>query len=605
MELKKFVGWFKKNGEEEESQKADDELVKQLRSELVGQLSALHNAAIVSETDLQGNITFANDLFCQTAKYTREELIGQNHRILKSGHQPDKIFDELWKTVSAGKVWEGVIKNRAKDGSYYWVDSVITPVLSEATGKPLKYVAVRFDITRQKEQEQELQQTVEELTTQDEELRQTMEEIQAMNEELTATQVELRGQVNALNNAALVSETDLLGNITFANETFCEIAGYSEEELLGKNHRVLKSGHQPDEIFDDLWKTISAGKYWQGVVKNKKKHEGYYWVVATVTPVLGKDGKPIKYISVRFDITKQKEQEAQLEAAKAQADALNTELEKAKIFLEERVREQAGDLEDSVSYARRIQFSMMPDEEAILADVPEPYEAAMLYQPREEVSGDFYWNANWKNRNILAIGDGTGHGVPGAFLSIIGVSTLAKLVEERGLIEPATILDEMNAEVRKLLRQDDPDAEEIIQDSIEMIACSIFPDRPAISYASAMRKSYIIRSGELEEIEADRLPIGGTLYGDGYFTPRTVEFNAGDTLYMFSDGYFSQMGGPDPQKPKKFGAKAFRELLVKISAEPVKEQVGLLKDALNQHKGVFEAQTDDIVVFILRYNPKN
>ncbi|MDW8333976.1 MAG: PAS domain S-box protein, partial [Bacteroidia bacterium] len=274
--LKVFKSWFDaetKAASNKETQKTppsdpDQQETQNLEFELIGQLAALHNAALVSETDLLGNITFANDTFCAVSKYSRAELIGQNHRILKSGKQPDELFEDLWRTISSGRFWKGEICNRAKDGSFYWVAATITPILG-AEGKPIKYVGVRFDITRERELKEELQQHVEELKAAEEELRATNEELYETNRRLHALQIELECRMEAVNNAAIVSETDLLGNITFVNDKFCEISGYSREELIGQNHRILKSGHQPDEIFIELWENISAGKFWQGIVKNK------------------------------------------------------------------------------------------------------------------------------------------------------------------------------------------------------------------------------------------------------------------------------------------------------------------------------------------------
>lgn len=119
-------------------------------------LEALDTTALVSITDKRGSILYANHIFVDISKYELEELIGQNHRILKSGDQSDELFVDLWKTISSGKIWRGEIKNRAKDGSYYWVDTSIAPILDEH-GKPVRYISVRFLITDKKEAE-ELQQ---------------------------------------------------------------------------------------------------------------------------------------------------------------------------------------------------------------------------------------------------------------------------------------------------------------------------------------------------------------------------------------------------------------------------------------------------------------
>jgi PAS domain S-box-containing protein len=286
--------------------------LEQLQIRLQGQVAALNNAAIVSETNLEGDIIFANEAFVQISGYSQEELIGQNHRILKSGLQPQKIFEELWNAITQGKVWRGLIKNRKKDGSFYWVLSTITPEIG-ADGKPQKYISVRFDVTSQIEQQEQLQQMVEEITSAQEELRQSAEELNATNEELLQTQLVLQNRIAALNNAAIVSETNLEGDIIFANEAFVQISGYSQEELIGQNHRILKSGEQPDSLFEELWQTITKGKVWRGLIKNKKKDGSFYWVLSTITPEIGIDGKPQKYIAVRFDVTTQIEHELQLD----------------------------------------------------------------------------------------------------------------------------------------------------------------------------------------------------------------------------------------------------------------------------------------------------
>lgn len=126
---------------------------------------------------------------------------------------------------------------------------------------------------------------------------------------------ELQFQKHTLDEHAIVSIADGQGNITYVNDKFCEISGYSREELLGKNHRVLKSGYHTKEFYHDMWRTIAKGKVWHGQVRNKRKEGGYYWVDATIIAVLDEKGKPKKYVSIRTDITAQKELELVLNQA--------------------------------------------------------------------------------------------------------------------------------------------------------------------------------------------------------------------------------------------------------------------------------------------------
>ncbi len=319
---------LRQNAEEMEAQQEE---MKRTQIELTGQINALNNAGIVSEADLQGRIFNVNETFLKITKYTREQIIGQNHRLLKSGHQPDDIFENLWKTIIQGQVWKGELKNRAKDGSFYWITLTITPVLG-LDYKPIKYIGVAFDITAQKHQEEQIRTALEISKAQEAELRQTTNELMEAQEEMRKTQVELRGQIGALNNAAIVAETDLRGNIITLNEQFIRVSKYAREELLGQNHRMLKSGQHHESLYAELWKVITEGKVWHGEFCNKAKDGQFYWIRSTITPVLGFDSKPIKYIGVSFDITAQKRQSERikqaLEIAQAQEDELRKNAQK-------------------------------------------------------------------------------------------------------------------------------------------------------------------------------------------------------------------------------------------------------------------------------------
>ena len=260
---------------------------------------ALDQHAIVAVTDVHGTITYVNEKFCSISQYSKDELIGQNHRVLNSGYHSKEFFEQMYHTIANGKVWHGEIKNRAKGGSIYWVDTTIVPTLN-TEGKPQQYVAIRADITERKQAEEAVKESL------------------AMSENAIK---ELADQKFALDQHSIVAVTDVQGTITYVNEKFCAISQYSEDELVGQNHRILNSGHHPKDFFQQMYRTITGGAVWHGEIKNRAKDGSLYWVDTTVVPFLDPRGRPRQYVAIRTDITERKVAEERIQFL-AYSDAL-------------------------------------------------------------------------------------------------------------------------------------------------------------------------------------------------------------------------------------------------------------------------------------------
>jgi PAS domain S-box-containing protein len=248
--------------------------------------AALDASSIVAITDEKGIITFVNQRFIEISGYEEHELLGQNHNILNSGYHPKDFFKNLWETIGSGEIWKGEIRNKAKDGSYYWVDTTIVPFLNKK-GKPYQYVSIRSDITNRKSAEENVINTLK----------------------------DIKDIKFALDQSSIVAITDQRGIITYANDKFCEISKYSEAELIGQDHKILNSKYHTPEFFKELWRTIGSGEVWKGEICNRAKDGSLYWVDTTIVPFLNEKEKPYQYIAIRTDITARKKTKEQLKNA--------------------------------------------------------------------------------------------------------------------------------------------------------------------------------------------------------------------------------------------------------------------------------------------------
>ncbi|MBF0623936.1 MAG: PAS domain S-box protein [Magnetococcales bacterium] len=250
-------------------------------------LRAAANAIFI--TDASGAIQWVNPAFTTLTGFSEAEALGQNARLLNSGHHDTRFFQAMWQTILAGQVWHGEIRNRKKDGTLYIQESLITPVPA-ADGTIGHFIAIQQDITQRKQTEEE---------------RYLFQ--QAVEQSPITTVI-----------------TGLDGTIQYVNPTFCQVTGYTREEAIGQNPRLLKTDETDPAVYQDMWRTLAAGQVWRGELLNRKKNDERFWESVLIAPI--KDpasGEVTRYMALKEEITQRKRTEAALQAATREAQEAN------------------------------------------------------------------------------------------------------------------------------------------------------------------------------------------------------------------------------------------------------------------------------------------
>jgi PAS domain S-box-containing protein len=238
----------------------------------------VNTAALVSMADAKGKITYVNDKFTKVSGYSLEEVLGKDHSIVNSGDQPDGYWGKMYSDVLAGKIWNDVVTNRAKDGSLYYVDTYIKAQFDHH-GKLEGFMSIRQDVT-----------------------------------ELQRKEAEISNRMNAINRSNAVIEFDLDGNIKFANDSFLNVLGYTQDEIVGQHHSLFTENEYKDsEEYKDFWNSLREGKFFRGEITRRKKDGTLIYLQATYNPILGSDGKPYRIMKIATDVTESYNQQMEIE----------------------------------------------------------------------------------------------------------------------------------------------------------------------------------------------------------------------------------------------------------------------------------------------------
>jgi len=300
-----------------------------------------------------------------------------------------------------------------------------------------------------------------------------------------------------------------------------------------------------------------------------------------------------------------KAQNKQITEQNEEINAKNEEINKQKSAIESKnkalemaykeIEKKTENILASISYAKRIQTALLPEQDAINHAFKENF---IYYKPKDVISGDFYYFTEVEHLRILAVADCTGHGVPGAFMSVLGVQSLNKIIQS-GITSPDLILSELHNEIRQVLKQQLNE----VRDGMDIVLCVIDTQRKTLAYAGAINPLYYMQtdangSAEFVEVKATKKPIGGFQRNEQarFFEKTVIDISKPATFYLATDGYRDQFGG---EQNKKFMARRFKELLYHIHDKPMYVQEKILDEVIVKWLGKNE-QIDDMLVIGIR-----
>ena len=291
--------------------------------------------------------------------------------------------------------------------------------------------------------------------------------------------------------------------------------------------------------------------------------------------------KAVKDRTLMIEVQKD-EIEAQRDKIADQRDLLKDQMDV--------IYHQKKNLTDSINYAAKIQSSLIPDESYLNAILSDYF---IFFKPRDIVSGDFYW-LDYQDSTVIIIGaDCTGHGVPGALMSMLGITFLDDIIKTEHVLSPSLILDKLRTRILDAFKQTGGDKE--MHDGMDIAVVTLDLNKSLLNYSGAKNPLYLVKNGTLIEFKADKTPISYSRVMAPY-TNNIIDIEKGDYIYIFSDGFADQFGGPDN---KKFRYSQFRNLLIRLNGEPMKKQKKILETTFYEWKGNHD-QVDDVLVIGIR-----
>ncbi len=552
------------------------------------------NSIFVTKPD--GTILWFNKT-CQEIYNLSHETIGKNLKDLSTYRKINEVLKLVNEKKTVRYINFHIFNNRK-----IWLQTTISPLIKN--GKVYEIIAIENDITeyiinstkiriQQKElqrKNQLLQELNKELRKQQEELAQKNLKLLKQQEKLIQQQEELQTNAEILSStirklrqfSIAIESTDNLiffinnnEEITWANKAFIEKTNFDLHYLNDRqaSKKWLQNLFRQSPDFKHYYlKTIKEKRSFSFIV-SMLFNDLILWLQTTLSPIQNTDNNIENVVVIQTDITK---------------------LKKA----EEKLAQKNKEIISSIQYAKRIQQALLPMRIFLKAIFYNNY--FIFFKPRDIVSGDFFWARAHKGKILFAIADGTGHGIPGAFMSVIGTMALNAVSEKLKTINASYFLSELKETISLILRQRGKKDE--ARDSIDLAFCIFDFANKTLEYAGAYIPLYILRKNKSKNdidiitLHANKSTIGYDMHERSSFHSHTVKLHHGDMIYITTDGFLDQFGGKDNKKYKKL---RFLSLLRKLYHLPVNDQFTIIKQEFNRWKGDNQ-QVDDVLVFGLR-----
>jgi len=501
----------------------------------------------ISIYDVDGNIEWVNIGFTRLYGYTLQLWILDKDINIKKADKFEKIEQVFSKCFSEkeAQIYETLIMTR--NNEEMWVQRTITPIINEEK-EISKLVMVDSNITEIKLAEQEIIKQHQKITLQANELELKNKELQKLS--LVASRTD---------NSVIIFNND--GIIEWVNDGFERMLGIGLNDFINEYGNNLIDASLNEDIVDKVAEAISEKKSVSYASQTSTKKGKALWIQTTLTPIFNENGEIDKFVAIDSDITKIK-------------------------LAEQKILRQKQAITDSIVYARRIQSALLPPSQVIEDFLPNHF---IIFKPKDIVSGDFYYIKKIKEKIVVVAADSTGHGVPGAFMSMLGIAFFNEILSTS--VPPANeILNQLREKVKTSLRQSFKTGSP--QDGMDLAMVIIDTKRQVLEFAGANNPLIVFRGEEFMQYKGDWMPVGIYLK-ERPFEQQTIPFYKGDRIYLFSDGITDQIGGP---KNRKFMLKQLKAILQETALKSMQEQHLYLEMAFNEWTKDAK-QLDDVILF--------